>query len=81
MLKYALSFLLVFLLMGLAQEAAAAAMGMGMGMGPPSPPCGTPPFPPCAVPLDGGLGILAGAGAYLGYKKLKKRHTTTKNPA
>lgn len=80
MLKYMFSFLVVFLLMGLAQEAMAAAMGSGMGMGPPSPPCGTPPFPPCAVPIDGGLGILAGAGAYLGYKKLKNRHTT-KNPA
>lgn len=81
MLRYILSFLIVCLLMCLAQEAAAAAMGTGMGMGPPSPPCGSPPFPPCAVPLDGGLGLLAGAGAYLGYKKLKKQRTIKKNPA
>lgn len=73
MLKNILSFLIVFLLMGLAHEAAAAAMGMGMGMGPPSPPCGTPPFPPCVVPLDGGIGILAGAGALYGYRKMKNK--------
>jgi hypothetical protein len=73
MLKNILTFLVVFLLMGLAHEAAAAAMGMGMGMGPPSPPCGTPPFPPCAVPLDGGVGILAAAGAVYGYRKMKKK--------
>lgn len=80
MLRHILTLLIVLLLMGFAQEAVAAAMGTGMGMGPPSPPCGTPPFPPCAVPIDGGIGILAGAGVYLGYRKLKKRHTT-KNPA
>lgn len=81
MLKNILLFIGVFMLVCIAQEAAAAAMGAGMGMGPPSPPCGTPPFPPCAVPLDGGLGLLAGAGAYLGYKKLKKQRTIKKNPA
>jgi hypothetical protein len=48
-------------------------MGSGMGMGPPSPPCGTPPFPPCVVPLDGGIGILAGAGALYGYRKMKNK--------
>ena len=42
----------------------------GMGMGPPSPPCGTPPFPPCAVPLDGGIGLLAGLGILYGSRKL-----------
>ena len=80
MLKNSLSLVFIFLLIGFAQEAAAAAMGTGMGMGPPSPPCGTPPFPPCAVPLDGGLGILAAAGAYLGYKKLRKNNKS-ENPA
>lgn len=79
MLKNILTFLFVFFLMGLAHEAAAAAMGMGMGMGPPGDPCGTPPFPPCVVPLDGGIGFLAGAGAIYGYRKIKKR--SIKNPA
>jgi hypothetical protein len=47
-------------------EAAAAGTGMGTGMGAP---CGGP-FPPCPVPLDGGLGILAGLGLAYGGKKL-----------
>ncbi len=79
MLKNILAFVFVFTLMCLAQEVMAAAMGSGMGMGPPSPPCGTPPFPPCVVPLDGGLGILAGTGVLLGYRKYKKY--SSKNPA
>ncbi|HLP10783.1 MAG TPA: hypothetical protein VK177_02565 [Flavobacteriales bacterium] len=79
MLKNILTFLVIFLLMGLAQEALAAAMGSGMGMGPPSPPCGTPPFPPCTVPIDGGIALLAGAGSLYAYKKLNKK--SQKNPA
>ncbi len=80
MTKYILSFIAVFILMAVANEVAAAAMGMGMGMGPGSPPCGTPPFPPCATPIDGGLGILAGAGALLGYKRIKN-YMKNQNPA
>ncbi|HYG52239.1 MAG TPA: hypothetical protein VD905_15115 [Flavobacteriales bacterium] len=79
MLKNILTFLVIFLLMGLAHEAVAAAMGSGMGMGPPSPPCGTPPYPPCAVPIDGGIAILAGAGSLFAYKKLHKK--SKENPA
>lgn len=79
MFKYTLSFIFLTLLIFCCQEAMAGMGGSGMGMGPPSPPCGTPPFPPCAVPLDGGIGILAGAGALYGYFKLSNRNK--KNPA
>lgn len=79
MLKNIVCLLVIFLLMGLANQVLAGGMGSGMGMGPPSPPCGTPPFPPCAVPIDGGVGILAGAGALYSYLKLSKRNK--KNPA
>lgn len=81
MFKHFIYFIIAFGCIFIAQEASAVGMGlgMGMGMGPPGGPCGTPPWPPCVVPLDGGIGFLAAAGAYFGYKKLVQPNK--KNPA
>lgn len=79
MIKHSLYLILALAFVMIGFDALAGGMGMGMGMGPPSPPCGTPPFPPCVVPIDGGIGILAGAGAVYSYFKLSKRNK--KNPA
>ena len=51
------------------------ALSSHAGMGPPKPPMGPPPcWPPkkpCNIPIDGGVGFLIIAGAWLSYKKLR----------
>ena len=58
------SLVVVLVLCGVQAMAQPTGGGPGGGNGP----C---PTPPCNVPIDGGIAILAAAGAALGIKKLK----------